>query len=414
MSTARGGGQGPAEPGSREPGLDYLIRALTADGYPHELAGRDAALAAFRAASREENRRSRFALPRELRMPTRLTTVAAALVAGVAGFTAAAYAQALPAPVQHIAYSVLSPFGVPNSQGPATPAPAGTKPGSAPGSAATGGYHTASPSSSSPHPAPAASPAKAGSALVLTVGRVQLPAGGTDVISGKLTHHGQPEPGVRVRLLEQAAGAAGWQPAGSAVTGPRGRVQFGAVRVTKNVALRLAVSGSADSTEVSVTVIPRVQLRLVPGLVTDRLVAVARFGDPGDTVVLQRLTGGTWQAIATHTLGAAHRTVFDVPIIAAGADYRAVLAATSVHGAGMSGLVRQARVRSRIGAKSVVPATPQPTVTASASPTATAASPAPAASDSATGQPAPSPSQPTSSQAAPAPGPSSPAPSPAV
>jgi hypothetical protein len=385
VSTARGGEHGPAEPG-----LDHLIRALTADGFPHELAGRDAALAAFRAASREERRRPRFALPRELRMPTRLTTVAATLVAGIAGVTAAAYAQALPAPVQHIAYSVLAPFGVPNSQSSASPAPVGTKPGSAPGSApGTGAPSAGSPSPSHPSPAPSVSPAKAGSALVLTVGRVQLPAGETDVISGWLTYRGQPEPGVRVRLLKQAAGAAGWQRVDSAVTGPRGRVRFGPVRITKNTAFRLAVSGGADSSQVSVTAIPRVQLWLVPGRATDRLVAVARFGAPGDTVVLQRLSGGTWQAITTQTLGPAHRTVFAVPIIAAGADYRAVLQATSVHGAGMSGLVRQARARSKIGAKSITPATPQPTATASAtaSPTGTAASPAPSASDSPTDQP---------------------------
>jgi hypothetical protein len=411
VSTARGGEQGPADPG-----LDHLIRALTADGFPHELAGRDVALAAFRAASREPHRRSRFALPRELRMPTRLTTVAATLVAGIAGVTAAAYAQALPAPVQHIAYSVLAPFGVPNSQSSASPTPAGTKPGSAPGSAsATGGPSAASPSPSPSHPSPApsVSPAKAGSALVLTVGRVQLPAGGTDVISGKVTYHGKPEAGVRVRLLEQAAGAAGWQRAGSAVTGPRGRVQFGAVRITKNTAFRLAVSGSAGSSQVSVTAIPRVRLWLVPGLATDRLVAVARFGAPGDTVVLQRLSGGTWQAIATQTLGAAHRTVFAVSIIAAGADYRAVLQATSTHGAGMSGLVRQARVRSKIGAKAITPATPQPTATASAtaSPTGSAASPTPTAPDSPTDQPT---ATPTSVAATPDPGSPIPTPSPVV
>jgi hypothetical protein len=368
----------PAEPGSREPGLDHLIRALTADGYPHELAGRDTALAAFRAASREEHRRSRFALPRELRMPTRLSTVAAALVAGIAGVTAAAYAQALPAPVQHIAYSVLAPFGVPNSQGSSSPAPAGSKPGSASGPAtAGGGHHTASPSSSSPRPTPAASPAKAGSALVITMERVQLPAGGTDVISGKLTYRGQPEPGVRVRLLKQAAGAPGWQRAGSAVTGPHGRVRFGPLRITKNVVFRLAVSGGTGSAQVSVTALPRVQFWQVAGLLTDRFVTVARFGDPGDTVVLQQLSGGTWQTVATQTLGAAHRTVFAVPVSAtvAGADYRAVLQATSVHGAGVSVPVRLVRLR-RTGAKTI---TPQPTASASATagPTGTAASPAP-------------------------------------
>jgi hypothetical protein len=386
VSSARGGEQSPAEPGSREPGLDHLIRALTADGSPHELAGRDAALAAFRAASREEHRPSRFARPRELRMPTRLTTVAAALVAGVAGITAAAYAQALPAPVQHIAYSVLAPFGVPNSQSSTSPAPAGTKPGSAPGAGATGGHHTASPSASAPHPTPAASPAKAGSALVLTVERVQLPADGTDVISGMLTYRGQPEPGVRVRLLEQAAGVPGWQRVGSAVTGPRGRVRFGALRITKNVVFRLAVPGGTGSAQVGVTAIPRVQFRQVAGLLTDRFVVVARFGDPGDTVVLQQLSGGTWQAVATQTLGPAHRTVFAVPVTAtvAGADYRAVLQATSVHGAGVSVPVQLVRLR-RTGAKAIAPATPQPTTTAS--PTA---SPTPTASASPTDQPTPS------------------------
>ena len=334
-------------------------------------------------------------------MPTRLSTVAAALVAGITGVTAAAYAQALPAPVQHIAYSVLAPFGVPNSQGPVSPAPSRTAPGSTPGSATTGGHHTASPSPPRPaHPTPSASAAKAGSALVLTVGRVQLPAAGRDVISGKLTHRGQPEAGVRVRLLEQVAGSPGWRQAGSGVTGPRGRVRFGALRITRNAVFRLAASGGAGSAQVSVTAIPRVQLWLVPGLTTDRLVAAARFGDPGDSVVLQRLSGGTWEAIATQTLGAAHRAIFDVPVsAAAGADYRAVLQATSVHGAGVSGPVRPPRVRSRIGAKSIVPATPQPqtTATASASPTATltshAASPTPDRVGPVTDQPTPSPAR---------------------
>ena len=55
-------------PGSREPGLDQLIKALTADGHPSELAGKGAALAAFRAASAQPRRKAGFrpclALPR--------------------------------------------------------------------------------------------------------------------------------------------------------------------------------------------------------------------------------------------------------------------------------------------------------------------------------------------------------------
>jgi hypothetical protein len=386
-----------AGPGSREPGLDQLIKALTAGGHPHELAGRDAALAAFRAASREPRRRARFSTPSWLR-PTRLTTVAAALVAGLAGVTAAAYAQALPAPVQDIAHSVLSPIGVPGSQGSTSPRPSGTGPGPASGSATAGTHHAVSPSATCPCPTATPSHAIAGSVLVLTVGRVQLAAGGTDVISGELTRHGRPEPGVRVRLLEQAAGATVWEPAGTRVTGGHGRVRFGALRITRNAVFQLAVSGGADSARLSVTVLPHVRLRLVHGTAADRLVADVPFGQPGDTVVLEQLSGGTWQAVATQTLDSAHRATFRVPLSVTGRDYRVVLQATTIHGPGASALVWQAGTRSRTGAKSIVPATPQPTATPSASATATAA-----ATGTASAGPTPSPTAPPASQPTPTP-----------
>jgi len=366
----------PNEPGSREPGLDHLIRALTADGYPHELAGRDAALAAFRAAYGQQRHQPRFSP--WLSGSRRLSTVAAVLVAGIAGFTAAAYAQALPAPVQRIAYSVLSPFGVPDNQPPTSPARSGRAPGSAPGSAAAGGHGTASPSASCPCPTATSAQAVAGSVVAINVGRTQLPAGGSDAIAGKLTRHGRPESGVRVRLLEQPAGSPGWQLVASGVTGGRGKVRFGVVRLTKNAAFRLATPGGAASAPVSVTVIPHVGLVLVPGVATDRFVASARFGDAGDTVVLQESSGGTWQDVATETLGALHHAIFVVPPGAVGTNYRAVLRATSAHGRGVSGPVRQTRAHSRIGAKVIVPATTQPSPTASATSQATTPPPSPA------------------------------------
>lgn len=384
----------PIEPGSREPGLDQLIRALTAGGHPHEFAGRDAALAAFRAASREPRRRARFSAPAWPRTPTRLSTVAAALVTGLAGVTAAAYAQALPTQVQDIAHSVLSPFGVPGSQGPGVPEPSGTAPGSAPGSATATARHAASPSAACPCPTATSSHAIAGSALVLTLGRVQLPADETDIISGELTYHGRPEPGVRVRLLEQVAGAPGWQPAGTRVTGGHGRVRFGALRITRNTVFQLAIPGGADSARLSVTVIPHVRLRLVRGTAADRLVTTARFGAPGDTVVLEQLSGGTWQAVATQTLDSAHRAIFRVPLSVTGMDYRVVLQATTLHGPAVSAPSWLAGSRSRTGAKSIVPPTPQPTQTPSASP--------PAPVGASTGS-TPSPTAPPASEPAPTP-----------
>ena len=387
------------EPGSREPGLDHLIRALTADGYPHELAGRDAALAAFRAACGQQRRQPRFSP--WLRGSRRLSTVAAALVAGIAGVTAAAYAQALPGPVQHIAYSVLSPFGVPDNQ-PSSPARSGSAPGSAPGSAAAGGHGTASPSGSCPCPTATSSQAAAGSVLVINVGRTRLPAGGSDAIAGMLTRHGRPESGVRVRLLEQPAGSPGWQLVASGVTGGHGKVRFGVVRLTQNAAFRLATQGGAGSAPVSVTAVPHVGLVLVPGVATDRFVASARFGNPGDTVVLQKSSGGTWQDVATETLGALHRAIFVVPPGAVGTNYRAVLRATSAHGRGISGPVRQTRAHSRIGAKVIVPATTQPSPTASATVASQPTTPTPSQPTS-----TPTPGQPTPPPATPTPNPAS-------
>jgi hypothetical protein len=196
--------------------------------------------------------------------------------------------------------------------------------------------------------------------------------------------------------LEQPAGSPGWQLVTSGVTGGRGKVRFGVVRLIRNAAFRLATPGGAASAPVSVTVIPHVALWLVSGVAKDRFVASARFGDPGDTVVLQKSSGGTWQDVATETLGALHRATFVVPPGAVGTNYRAVLRATSAHGRGVSGPVRQTRLHPRIGAKVIVPATTQPAPTASATTTL--------ASQTAS----PSPSEPT-----PAPDPDTPTPTPA-
>jgi hypothetical protein len=129
VSTARGG-----ESSGFDPGLEQLIGALTASGHPHELAGRAAALAAFQAASQQPapdgraRSRSTRSIPtrsawhrRPLRvasLPARLAVAIAAVAAVLGGFTAAAAAQALPAPVQQLAYNVLAPLGVPVSQPP--------------------------------------------------------------------------------------------------------------------------------------------------------------------------------------------------------------------------------------------------------------------------------------------------------
>lgn len=357
----------PDEPGSREPGLDRLISALTADGYPHELAGRDAALAAFRAARAQPRRRMSFDIRRGV--SARLSAVAAALLIAFAGLTAAAYAKALPGPVQHIAYSVLSTFGVPDNQS-GSARHSLPKPRSA-SSIPTHHQHVpASPSASAscPCPAPPSRRALRGSALAVSAARLRLPANGWDQFTGKLSYHGRPEAGVRIRLLERAAGTASWRQVGSGLTGGHGGVRVAVPHVTTNATFRLAGPEGVHSSSISVTVDPRVQLWRAPAQPgKDKLVAASHFGVPGDTVTLQELSGGSWQRVAAKALGTGHHASFVVAARqAAGHTFRAVLRATATHGAGVSQPVTEPPLSAQIGARAIVqhglptPALPTP------------------------------------------------------
>jgi hypothetical protein len=342
------------EPGSREPGLDQLIKALTADGYPHELAGRDTALTAFRTARRRPRRRVRASV--RAGGSARLGTVAAAVVAALAGLTAAAYAQALPAPVQNIAYRVFAPLGVPDSK---------TVPPSHSRASAAAAHHPASDRHAARRPTKAACqcrtetsrPAIKGSTLTITAARTQFPANEWDTFAGTLTYRDRPEHGVRLVLLEQTADAVGWQRVGSGVTGPRGRIRVRIPHLTQNATFELATANGVASSGISVTVIPHVSLwraAAKPG--TNRLVAASRFGAVGDTVVLEKLSGGTWQSVASEPLSAAHRASFALPeATSAGQYYRAMLLATGTHGASVSQEVFEPR--SLTGAHAIVPHT---------------------------------------------------------
>jgi hypothetical protein len=354
------------QPGSREPGLDHLVKALTADGYPHELAGRDAALAAFRAASRTPRRVSlplRLVRPAglswsaQLGVSARLAAVAAALVTAVAGLTAAAYAKALPAPVQHIAYSVLHGVGVPDNQA-STPAPrATTRPTPHPShsSSAAPRPSATSPSAAATCPCHDKSPRPAvkGSVLTFAATRTSLPADGYVGFSGKLAHNSHPEPGVRLLLLEQVAGSTKWQQAGSGVTGSKGGIRLGVAHLKRNATFRLTGPNGVASPAIQVTVIPRVRFwraAAKPG--KDRLVAGVHFGDPGDVVELQERSAGTWETVTSKPLNAARQASFAMPAATAGGHYyRAVLEATTAHGRSVSPAVWLPRAH--IGASAI-------------------------------------------------------------
>jgi len=198
------------DPGPREPGLDPLIKLLTSEGTPSELAGEADALAMFRAAGAAADAAAsaaartaaanaatdRHAQPavtadppvpgspvpgptvpggprpapvRPLhgwRRPGRL--IAAAALAAAAAVVTAAYTANLPAPVQHVAYRALGFAGVPDA--PETSGqPGGAGNGAAPSgpgsTARTGGSGSAGGqpgSSASPAPGQSASPTPSG------------------------------------------------------------------------------------------------------------------------------------------------------------------------------------------------------------------------------------------------------------
>jgi len=383
----------------REPGLDRLIMALTTDGHPAELAGRDAALAAFRAASqspRRAARRSPFG-----RMPARLAAVVAAGTAALAGVTAAAYAQALPAPVQQIAHTILAPLGVPNSQ----PQPAATRhpqhSASATGQAGTPG--STPQGAGCPCPATAsASPSSTAAAhltLTLSAARVRVPANAVDVFTGRVTKHGNAAAGIRVLLLERPAGSTTWRLAASGKTGPRGGFRLLSPRLTTTSAFRVSGPGGSHSTRVRVTVGMPVRVKLVPGKVNDHLIVLAHAARPGDTVVLEKLVAGSWTKVASKRLGAAYQASFPVAAKTAAAhSYRGVVLIAGFRVP--SAAVWVPRAKHTTGATIIGGPSTSPSPSASTSPTATPTptltsmpSPTPTPTDS--GSPAPTGATPT-------------------
>jgi len=411
----RGGGFHPDEPGPFEPGLDHLVRALTAGGHPDERAGRDAALAAFRAASQQPRRTglaAAFRAPRgtvspprrrpRLLVSARLAAVAAAGFAAVVGLTAAAYAKALPAPVQNIAYSVLAPLGVPNSHPQAdrtgragktgsTGAASSRSPVPSTAAASSGANSPGGTGPSPASPSPTASTLGGGHyAITVTAGRPQVQADTSDLFTAKVSDRGRPASGVRIRLLKQVAGSSRWRLVASGVTGGRGRVRLRTPVLTASATFRLAGPGGASSAPITVTVTPVVRLRLVSGPNKDRLIVTAPGAAAGQIVRLMALDNGTWKAVSSEPLGPKLRAVFTLPAgPAAGYFYRAELPGPAVASPTTSNRVWVPR-RAGTGAQVIRPSQ-SPTPGPAASAVATS-SPAPAASPTLTPTP-----QPTSS-----------------
>lgn len=248
---------GPYESGPYESSTDQLISALTAEGDLDELAGRGAALAAFRAAreraATEQTLRQRrfvpFRRPLAGWFPVRLAAITAAAAVVFAGIVTAAYTHALPGPVQDAAHSVFAPLGVPGgrqapsgtapSQGPAA-ITAATQPGDCPGCATV--FKTPSPQSGNHY------------VVTLSGTRVRVAGRAVAILAGRVAEGGSPAGGVRVALVARTAASAQWRIVATGVTGPRGGFRFVSPPLTENTIFRVVAPDGAYSGPVRLAV----------------------------------------------------------------------------------------------------------------------------------------------------------------
>lgn len=337
------------ETGIHEAGVDALLRALTGPAEATELADEQSAVAMFRTsvgssadAGYQTGRADgwtagpgRFAT-RQIRRPSRwnLRLVAAAFVVVCGGLAAAAYAAALPAPVQRLAHEVFQFAGVPNSEagsgqsGSGHGAPAG-HPTSAPASLGSPAPSAAPPSAS------AAPPAGTGAAVLsATPNATQITAGTAVLITAQLSWPGHTLAGLTMTVLERPALMAAWHAVASAPASAVGNAVVVVPVVGTDAVFRVAVSGVAISPAVRVNVVPAVSLALQTGsATTDTLTVSVPYGQTGDVVVLQvSASGGTWTYLRQGTLGVLHRASFQLSSTRLGNDeIRAVLLATGLH-----------------------------------------------------------------------------------
>ena len=323
-----------------EPGLEQLVRTLTSGGTAEELAGERTALAMFRANIHQTDQTRPLRTRIRARGHRRFRLVAVSSVAAlVGGFAAAAYAEVLPAPLQHAAYQALHSIGVPDTkhgsngvghEKRASGSPHGRTPASSHPAAGSPGQSPASSSSRSP----SAASGGAGAATVsATTAAGQIAAGSSATIQGRLAKAGQPVSGVRVRLWAHTAGRR-WRFAGQATTTVAGTVKFTVPDLAANTQFRLTDPDGPASSALTVTVVPQVttSLRVGSGGFRDYLSVSTKYAHLGDAVELQAYINGSWVELRKHLLGAAGKTEFVLSTQQLSGDQvRAVLLASRRH-----------------------------------------------------------------------------------
>ena len=352
---------------SSEPGLDALLGMLTADATPDELTDEGGALAMFRAnrqpfaagqpeawpsaaqtrllgtpgASGPHATGRSQAARRGSRRPTRRAGLMAAAVtlAAAAGFAVAAYTAALPTPLQQAAYGMLKFAGVPSAH---HPKPGATSSSSSPGNTPSHGPSTNPGPSASASPQPSSSPSvsltgQATLSLSATSGRIV--AGRADTFTAQLTDKSGGVGGASVNLLERAAGQRAWHQEGTSTTGASGIALITAPDLTVNATFRLKGPDGTMSKPVLVIVMPPVSAKPSSSGAMSAITASSPLAVPGNTVVLQVLSGKHWMNLQGARLNGAKQAQFTVRSRFTQRRYRVVLMPTASHGLSVSNAV---------------------------------------------------------------------------
>jgi hypothetical protein len=369
---------------SADPGIDQLFRILTAGPTRDELAGERDALAMFTAnvsplaspapgreapradgtpangttvpipvgrpaAEPKQHARRRFQWP--ARWGIRLA--AAGVIAIVGGTAAAAYAAALPAPVQNLAHQVLGVVGVPaaHHQHHAGISRSHSHHGGGPAgrsSTPPGGHshprHAAKPSpsahaSASPTASPSSSTATGPAVLSASASSADIMAGTGPVIDGHLTRSGTGIKGVTVTLVERLAGHPFWHVDGTGQTTAAGDVAITGRPLAANAVFRLRIPGGVHSASVQITVTPQVTVVLTAqSALRDMLAVTTQYAHRGNVVWLQvQSAGRTWVNLRSKRLDASGKAWFILSRKRLkNKTVRVVLVATARHGSAAS------------------------------------------------------------------------------
>jgi hypothetical protein len=340
-----GNGSGPVEPGLRA-----LLGLLNSGATPEELVGENAALEMFRS-----NRRQADFTPQPSPRPSSVRAhlrrsrwlAAAGTVMAAAALTAAAYTQALPTPLQNVAYHVLGFVGVPQAhhvpRGPRNTHPAQHAKTHATSEAA-GPTPKAAPSAPAPSPQPKhakASVTPLPASLSVAVVRHRIVAGHSDVLIARLTRLGNAVPGARLYLLERTAAKHAWHVVADATTGPNGRVVVTVPDLTTNAAFRFRGLHGTLSRIVRVIVVPGVSVTIArdPHKASETVTAGSPWAVPGDVLILQVRIDGHWVTVQVRALYVNNRVKFVVRVLGERRAYRVVLLGTKAHGRSVSRLV---------------------------------------------------------------------------